>query len=178
MLHRPASKLAAFPSILLPSMWTNFFIAAASASAALAGLVIVAISVNIARILEYPHLPARSAATVARLILILVSSMAALIPQPSSALGIEILVFTLAAWYLEIRSNRSGFRARAEIGRPRSESLLESVLGEIQMLPFLVGAILLILNRASAYYCIAAGVIAIFIFSTLNVRIFLVEILR
>lgn len=159
-------------------MWTNFFIAAASASAALAGLLIVAISVNIARILEFPHLPARSAATVGRLILILVSSMAALIPQSNHPLGAELAVFTLAAWYLEIRSNRLGFRARAEIGRPRFEFLVESTTGEIQMLPFLVGAILLILNRPSGYYCIAAGVIAIFIFSTLNVWIFLVEILR
>jgi hypothetical protein len=55
---------------------------------------------------------------------------------------------------------------------------VESTTGEIQMLPFLVGAILLMLNRPSGYYCIAAGVIAIFIFSTLNVWIFLVEILR
>jgi hypothetical protein len=159
-------------------MWTNFFIAAASASAALAGLVIVAISVNITRILEYPHLPARSAATVARLILILVSSMAALIPQPNRALGIETLVFTLTAWYLEIRSNRRGLRAHAEIGRPRFEFLVESITGEIQTLPFLLGAILLIANRPSGYYCTAAGVIATFIFSTLNVWVFLVEILR
>lgn len=41
-------------------MWTHFFIAAASASAALAGLVIVAISVNLNRILEFSHLPAGS----------------------------------------------------------------------------------------------------------------------
>ncbi|MGB7435545.1 MAG: hypothetical protein WBR26_03055 [Candidatus Acidiferrum sp.] len=159
-------------------MWTNFFIASAGASAALAGLAIVAISVNIARILEFPHLPARSAATVARFILILVCSMATLIPQPSSVLGVEIVVFTLAAWYLEIRSNRRALRAHEQLGRPRFESLLESVLGEVQLLPFLVGALLLLAARPSGYFCIAAGVIAIFIFSTLNVWVFLVEILR
>jgi hypothetical protein len=104
--------------------------------------------------------------------------MAALIPQPNHALGVEILVFTVAAWYLEIRSNRSGFRAHAEIGRPRFEFLVESITGEIQMLPFLLGAILLIVYRPSGYYCVAAGVIATFIFSTLNVWVFLVEILR
>ena len=159
-------------------MWTNFFIAAAGASAALAGLAIVAISVNIAHILEFPHLPARSAATVARLILILVSSMAALIPQPNSALGAEILVFTVAAWWLEIRSNRRAIRAHQQIGRPRFESFLESILGEVQLLPFIVGAVLLVANRPAGYYCIAAGVIAIFNFSTLNVWVLLVEILR
>lgn len=159
-------------------MWTNFFVAAAAASAALAGLAIVAISVNVARILEFPHLPARSAATVARLILILVSSMAALIPQPHTALGVEVAVFTLAAWVLEIRSNRRSIRAHAKIGRPRFESLLESIVGEIQMLPFLLGGILMIANRPSGFFCVAAGVIAIFIFSTLNVWVLLVEILR
>jgi hypothetical protein len=167
-----------FCPILPAPMWTNFFITAAGASAALAGLVIVAISVNIARILEFPHLPARSAATVARLILILVSSMAALMPQSVSVLGAEIFVFALAAWGLELRSNRRGVLARAQIGRPRFESLLESVLGEVQILPFLIAAILLMAHRDSGYYCIAAGVLAIFIFSTLNVWVLLVEILR
>jgi hypothetical protein len=159
-------------------MWTNFFVAAAGASAALAGLAIVAISVNLKRILEFPHLPARSAATVARLILILVSSMAALIPQPPHALGVEIAAFAAAAWWLEIRSNRRGLRAHMELGRPRFESLLESVAGELQILPFLIGAVLLMTNRSSGNYCIAVGVLAIFIFSTLNVWVLLVEILR
>jgi hypothetical protein len=159
-------------------MWSNFFIAAAGASAALAGLAIVAISVNIARILEFSHLPARSAATVARLILILVCSMVALIPQTVRALGGEIIVFGLACWWLEIRSNRRALRAHAELQRPRFESLLESVVGEVQVLPFLVGAILLLAGRESGYYCVAVGVIAIFIFSTLNVWVLLVEILR
>ena len=48
-------------------MWTNFFIAAAGASASLAGLVFVALSVNINRILEYPQLPSRAAATIGTL---------------------------------------------------------------------------------------------------------------
>jgi modulator of FtsH protease len=159
-------------------MWTNFFVAGAGAAAALAGLAIVAISANLARILEFPHLPARAAATIARLILILVSSMAALIPQPVPVLGVEIVLFTLAAWSLEIRSNRRALRAHTELGRPRFESLLESIVGEVQMLPFLVGGILLSTGRASGYFGVAAGVIAIFIFSTLNVWVLLVEILR
>jgi hypothetical protein len=159
-------------------MWANFFIAAAGASAALAGLAIVAISVNIARILEFPHLPARAAATVARLVLILVCSMAALAPQPPYALGVETLVFAAGCWFLEIRSNRRAIRAHADLGRPRFESLLESIVGEVQMLPFLLGGILLLTGRPSGYYGVAAGVIAIFIFSTLNVWVLLVEILR
>ena len=146
--------------------------------AALAGLAIVAISVNLTRILEFPHLPARSAVTVARLVLILVYSIAALIPQPLPVLGAQLAVFTLATWYLEIKSNRRSIHARAQLGRPRFESMLESVLGEVQLLPFLVGAILLLAGHSSGYYCAAFGVLAIFIFSTLNIWVLLVEIMR
>ncbi len=43
--------------------WSAFFAAQVGAAAALAGLVIVAISINIARILSHPLLPGRAAET-------------------------------------------------------------------------------------------------------------------
>jgi hypothetical protein len=95
-------------------MWTNFFVAGAGASAALAGLVIVAISVNPVRILQFPHMPARAATTVARLVLILVSSMTVLMPQPPRALGAEVIVFAIAAGMLEIRASKRAIRVRTE----------------------------------------------------------------
>jgi hypothetical protein len=76
--------------VQLAEAWKDFFITAAGTSAALVGLVIVAISVNVERILKEPHLPSRGGATVAALVLILVSSMAELIPQSSAAIAIEI----------------------------------------------------------------------------------------
>ena len=60
--------------------WKDFFVTAAGASATLVGLVIVAISVNLQRIIEQPQLPSRGGATVAALVLILITSMAELIP--------------------------------------------------------------------------------------------------
>jgi hypothetical protein len=159
-------------------MWSNFFIAAAGASAALAGLVIVAVSVNIASILKYPHLPARAAAAIASLILILVASMAALVPQPVLALGAEILVFAASCWWLEFQSLRRSVAASKLHQRPRSESLSEVLTAHVQVLPFLIGATLLVLSRPVGMYWIAAGTVAIFIFSTLNAWVLLVEILR
>jgi hypothetical protein len=159
-------------------MWTNFFIAAAGSAAALAGLAIVAISVNLARIVEFPHLALRAGVTVARQILILVSSMAALMPQPARWLGAEILLLAFWCWLLGLKSNRLAMRAQRQIGRPRFESILETFLGQVQVLPFLCGAVLLMTGRSTGFYWIAAGAIAIFIFSTLNVWVLLVEILR
>jgi modulator of FtsH protease len=159
-------------------MWTNFFIAAAGASAALAGLVIVAMSVNINRILQHPHLPSRAGATVGTLILILVSSMAALIPQNPRILGMEIISFAAGCWYLEVSSARKAVAARVQWQRPRFESVLETALGQIQVLPFLIGGIALVEVWGGGLYWVASGVITIFIASTLNAWVLLVEILR
>jgi hypothetical protein len=60
----------------------------------------------------------------------------------------------------------------------RSESLWEIVTSQAQVLPFVTGAILLVAGRPAGMYWIAAGTIAIFIFSVLNAWALLVEILR
>jgi hypothetical protein len=159
-------------------MWTDFFVAAAGASGALAGLVFVALSVNISNILRAPQLPPRAAATIGMLILILVCSMAALIPQPQAALGVEIFAFSLCGVWLQLLSAHRGFAARAQLQRPRWESVLNAALGQVQTLPFVIGGILLLTRRQSGVYWVAAGCLAIFVFSVLNAWVLLVEILR
>ena len=159
-------------------MWIDFFVAAAGASAALAGLVFVALSVNISRILEHQHLPSRAGSTIATLILILVSSMAALIHQEMIALGIEILVFGICCWMLQISSIVQAIRAQSILGRPVSETIVVTIIGQLEVLPFLAGGIFLARSDANGMFWIAGGVIAIFIFSVLNAWVLLVEILR
>ena len=53
-------------STYLSGTWADFFVAAAGASAALVGLVIVALSVNLDRIISEQQLPSRGGATIAR----------------------------------------------------------------------------------------------------------------
>jgi hypothetical protein len=159
-------------------MWTTFFVAASGASAALAGLVFVALSVNISHIIKAPHLPPRAAATISTLILILVCSMAELIPQRPPTLGVEIFVFGICGYYLQVESARQTIAARSQFNRPRWESVLHALLGQIQVLPFIIGGILLWAGRNYGSYWIGAGCIAIFIFSVLNSWVLLVEILR
>lgn len=79
--------------------WTDFFIAAAGASAALAGLIFVAVSINLARILEFPRLPWRVAEALVALLSVLFISMAALSGgQSLRAAGAEIVVLATATW--------------------------------------------------------------------------------
>lgn len=159
-------------------LWINFVITAAGASAALAGLVIVAISVNIAKIISFPHLPARAAATIGTLILILITSMTALIPQTIATLGAEVLVFSLICWLLQLWAARQMLIVRRERNRPWYESIRGMALGQIQVLPFIIGAGLLLRMNTAGFYWISGGVIAIFIFSIYNAWVLLVEILR
>ena len=158
--------------------WTNFFIAASGAAAALAGLVIVAMSVNINQILKYSHLPSRAAATIGTLILILVSCIAGLLPQTMAALGLEIFVFGICGWILQMWSTRKSLIAGAQYRHPWHAYTFELLTGQLQTLPFIVSGFLLMTHHSPGLYWMAGGVIAIFIFSVFNAWVLLVEILR
>ena len=169
--------LVAGPNYTAP-MWQNFFMAAAGASAALAGLVFVALSVNITRILQVPHLPSRAGATIGTLILILVCSMAELIAQPAFALGMEILAFAACGWILKAWAAYRAITDGRRMQRPPFEAVVETVLGQIQVLPFIAGGVLLARGDGAGFYWVAAGVFSVFIFSVFNSWVLLVEILR
>src|SRR5277367_1772056 len=109
--------------------WKSFFETCAGAAAALAGLIFVALSVNIAQILKFEHLPARAAAAMGALMLILTASLAVLAPQPPAWLGSEVLGLTLLAWLLQIGSARDSGAASRKYGRPTREHVSEIVFG-------------------------------------------------
>ena len=166
------------PSVPLGPEWKDFFITAAGASAALAGLVTVAISVNVQRILEQPQLPSRGGATVAALVLILVSSMAELIPQSRAAFAIEISLFGFIVWLLHMWSARHMVLAYSESRVPLHQSVIAIAIGQLEAIPFMIGGVLLLIGRRAGPYWIAWGIIATFVFSVVNTWILLIEILR
>ena len=93
--------------------------AGAGAPAALAGLVFVAVSINVDRILGFRGLPARALATVMLLLSVVIVCLIGLIPgQSRAALGGELLgvgvVFAVVILGLTRRSmaGRDGERAR------------------------------------------------------------------
>lgn len=159
-------------------MWTNFFLASAAASATLAGLVIVAVSVNLTPILAHPQLPSRAGAAIATLILILLSSMATLIPQPLNYLGAELILFGVFCWAVEVYSARKSIAARRVSHRPMHESLLHVVFGQLQTLPFIVGGVYAFGSNPRGLYGVAFGIMVVFFASIANAWVLLVEIVR
>lgn len=161
------------------AQWTDFFVAAAGAAAALAGLVIVAMSVNVQQIIKYRHLPSRAAATIGMLVLILVSCIAGLIHgQSVNALGIEVFIFGILGLVLQLRSNYQTLESDRQTKRPFYEARLEILTGQIQVWPFIIGAIYLMVGNTSGLYWLAVGTILVFILSIVNAWVLLIEILR
>jgi len=158
-----------------PSAWSDLFVATAGATAALSGLVFVAVSINIERILENEGVPDFAMVTLLLLVGILMASLLGLIPgQSTAALGIELLGAGLA-WALLIAN-----RMRASVPSAGGPRYLTSrvVLPLIGIAPLLVGAVSLIAGAGGGLYWIVAGFIATVFAAVAGAWILLVEILR
>ena len=158
------------------SEWSDFFVASAGASAALAGLVFVAISINVARILQLDGVPELGLVTLLLLIGVLVVSMFGLIPDQSEhAFGVELLVQS-AFWTLVIAFLIR--RSAAGLGEGGGRLASRVILPVFGTLPFLAGAVLLITGSDIAMYWVFAGMLGAILAAVMNAWILLVEILR
>ncbi|MFF3064253.1 hypothetical protein ACFVQ3_06825 [Oerskovia sp. NPDC057915] len=161
----------------VPEGWGDFFVATAGAAGALAGLIIVAMSVNIKQILDIPSMTSRAAATVGSLVLIVVSAAAGLVPgQGPRLLGGEVLLFSLVA--LGLTLDASVRMLRAAPAEWRTSTWAKVVLALVQVVPFSVGSVVLLTGSYAGLYWIAAGIVLVFAGSVGNAWVLLVEILR
>jgi len=88
--------------------WTVFFSVAAGVAATLTGLIFVAVSINLSRILEFPGLSERAAESILQLVAALMIPLVGLVPDQSlTMLGIQITIGGFVLWILQGRSFRS-----------------------------------------------------------------------
>jgi modulator of FtsH protease len=89
--------------------WESLFLAEAGASAALAGLLFVALSINLERILKGAGLPGRAGEAIVLLLTVLVVSTWVLVPgQSPTVLGAELLGSGLFAWLILVAVQATG----------------------------------------------------------------------
>jgi hypothetical protein len=156
--------------------WTDFFVAGAGASAALAGLVFVAVSINVERILRFQGLPERALATVMLLLSVVLVSLVALIPgQSRAALAAELLGLGLAFTVLILR-----LTSRSAAGRDaqRVHAVVHWLVVGLGTVPVVLGAVSLLAEAGGGLYWVAVGIVLATSGAVANAWVLLVEILR
>jgi MFS-type transporter involved in bile tolerance (Atg22 family) len=157
--------------------WTDFGVAAASAAAALAGLLVVAVSINLERILQYPGLPHRAGQTLILFTLPLITALLLIVPgQPSAALGCELLVIGLPTGAFMVVSD-----ARVPISEHETKAtrlFARTVPPIVSCGCLAVSGATLLGEAGGGLYWLVPAVLAAFVSGLVNAWVLLIEILR
>jgi hypothetical protein len=160
-----------------PEQWHDLFVASAGASAALLGLLFVAVSINLERILAYEGLPERALETLLLLLSVLIVSIVGLIPAESTvALGLELLVTAAIVAVIVFRlPGTNAVETGKEPAQWRASRIGVRLMGTV---PLVIGGLSILLETGGGLYWIAAGVVLAICGAVANAWVLLVEILR
>ncbi|HEY5211114.1 MAG TPA: hypothetical protein VIJ42_16870 [Stellaceae bacterium] len=155
--------------------WHDFFVAQAGAGAALAGLVFVAISINLQRLLTTRAVQGRAIEALALLVSLLIVGLAALIPQGKMAFATELILLGFAMSATMIAVGAGGGNAG---GATRRQYALRLILGQCATLPLIAGGVSLLAGSGGGLYWLAVAAFAAIIAGMIGAWVLLVEILR
>jgi len=157
-------------------LWSEFNVAMVGATAALAGLVIVASSVNISEIVQNRSLTSRLAAGIAALVLAIVASGLGLIPGISPVwFGALLIVAAAGAGVFQVQATRAIFADRDPAAQAK---LVKSIFGFLPIAAYIAGAVAVIGGHPAGLFLIAAGCILAIVTGIVVSWVALVEVLR
>ncbi|NYF17608.1 hypothetical protein HDC37_002453 [Microbacterium sp. AK009] len=158
--------------------WSDFNVAIVGAAAALAGLVIVAASVNIREVIQATTVTARLGAGIVALVVALSVGAIGLIPDLDAVgYGVIILVLTLIAAVFQGHAARVIVRTPPP-GDDAPPTVTKAVIGFVPIAAYALAGCALLIGHPAGLYA-AAGAALLTIASALLVSwIALVEVLR
>jgi hypothetical protein len=156
--------------------WQTFLAAELGAGASLTGLLFVAVSINLERILSFPKLPARAGETLTLLLLVVVIASLGLAPQDTGPLAAEIIACAggTAAVVLTVQL-RHGPDDPAD---PIWWYLTRIATIQVPALLFLAGGITLALRHGGGLYWMLPAAVTAFAGAVYTAWVLLVEIIR
>jgi modulator of FtsH protease len=145
------------------SGWDSFFVARVGASAAVAGLVFVGVSINLEKILKYTGLLGRALEALIVLILVLVVSSLMLVPGQSTILiGAELFGAGLLAWIWVVALDAL---ANRQIERRYGKTwwALRVALSRFATLPIIIAGAMTLAQGTPNFHWLVPGVIFCFL---------------
>ena len=159
------------------AVWSGFFTAVTSAAAALAGLLFVAVSINLESILkDNTMLPSRAAETLAMLLFVVISGALALVPQSVRLLGAEVLVIVVPLAAIIVRDQVRYRRQHPD--SPLYWSVSRMTASGIALVPGLVAGISLAAHWGGGLYWLVPTALLGIAAAVYSAWILLVEIMR
>jgi len=157
--------------------WEGFAVALAGAAAVLAGLVFVAVSINIDRILPVRGLPGRAGESVLLFLTALMACAFVLVPhQPATALGAELLVLGVLALTVLVLLVIPALRGPTR--QPRTWHVARVVGIAAATVPIVLAGMSLVHWLPGGLYWLVAGVLSALAVGTANAWVLLVEVVR
>lgn len=162
--------------------WGTLLAAEVGAAATLSGLIFVAISINLGRILANPVLPSRAMDALCKLINVLFIASIGLVPGLSArAFGWIAMGIGFMAWLLPSLSQLAQLRRHSDNWNWRQHKLwitTRAATTQLATLPFLIMAVSLELGVGGGLYWLVPGVLFSLMGGMFGAWILLVEIMR
>jgi modulator of FtsH protease len=159
------------------TQWANFFVAIASASAALTGLIFIGVSISLAKVLSIPGLTGRALGSRILLMTMLVVASLSLVPAQAPAwIGSEFLIVGLIIWIATL-SLDIGMLTRAEAAH-KKHYRLNILFTQLAVLPYIISGLIIFCNGLHGVYWLVPGIVFSFIKALIDAWVLLVEIHR
>jgi hypothetical protein len=157
--------------------WTAFGTATAATAATLTGLLFVAVSINLKRILEFPSLPARAGQTLTMFVTPLLAGLFTVIPgQPDAVLAAELIGTGVVIGTFQLMIDHRSVRAEQET--PVTWLVSRIFPAVVSCGCLLAAGVSLLARLGGGLYWLVPAVLAAIVFGLINAWVLLVEIMR
>jgi hypothetical protein len=159
------------------SEWQTLFAVQAGAAATLTGLIFVAVSINLAKIIEIPGLSGRAGDSILQFLQVFFICTVALVPrQSTTAFASEILAIAGFCWVAQVVAHvRYG---KMHSGHPLIWLMTRIVQTQIASIPFFISGAYLLAGSPAGLYWLVPGFVFSFLAGVASAWVLLVEILR